>query len=88
MARLIDAIRMLAQRLPPAPRTTGTPDEGAPFRPGTVVSVNADGTVGVTVDGKAGESRASRATDEPLRVGDRVWTAETERGVVVIGGLR
>ncbi|MFB3816151.1 MAG: hypothetical protein ACE147_00690 [Candidatus Methylomirabilales bacterium] len=85
MARLIEVLRRLAVQ---RPSTTAEPASATPFRQATVVSVNPDGTVGVQVDGKPGESRAARATDEPLQPGHRVWTTETERGVLVIGGVR
>lgn len=88
MASLIDVIRLIAGQRGAGSDAIAGGSPSSLVRQATVMSLHPDGTVYVAVDNAPGVAKASRATDEPLRVGYRVWAAETDRGILILGGVR
>ncbi len=84
MATLIDAIRQIGWAGLPASRHTGPP--AGFFEQGEIVQVDGAGGLVVSVGGKT--VLAKPVTDEPFRIGARVWVSESSEGWIVHGGVR
>jgi len=85
MTTLAEAIRGVFGSPTGRTRPTGQTDSGF-FSQGTITAV--DGVGGLTIEVHGRSVAAKPATDEPFKVGMRVWASDSPEGWVVIGGVR
>jgi hypothetical protein len=83
MATLVDLIRQIGWGEPSAQPAGGG---GAFFEQGEVTSVDGMGKLTVSVGGRT--VWAETVTDEPFRVGAKVWVSEAGGAYIVHGGVR